>query len=66
MVLELKKHKRANEHQWATTEASDGSRSPRCAADCFCRQGLGSFGSRRLLDGLAALRRPTWAAAIEM
>ena len=55
-----------NEHPWATTEASDGSRPPWSAAAIgrfFCRQRLGGYGSRRLLDGLAPLRRPTRAAA---
>ena len=31
---------------------------PRLAADCFRRQRLGGYGSRRLLDGLAPPRRP--------
>ena len=31
-VLELKKLKRVNQHPWATTEASDGSRPLRSAA----------------------------------
>ena len=37
---------------------------PRLAADCFGRQGLGGYGSRPLLDGLAPPRRPTRAAAM--
>ena len=35
----------------------------RLAADCFCRQRMGGYGSRRFLDGLAPRRRPTRAAA---
>ena len=31
---------------------------PRLAADCFYRQRLEGYGSRRLLDGLAPPRRP--------
>ena len=65
-LKKLKKHKRVNEHPWATTEASDGSRPPRSAAASdrlFRRQRLGGYGSRRLLDGLAPPRRPTRAAA---
>ena len=36
---------------------------PRLAADCFGRQRLEGYGSRRLLDGLAPPRRPIRAAA---
>ena len=32
---------------------------PRLAADCFGRQRLGGYDSRRLLDGLVPPRRPT-------
>ena len=32
---------------------------PRLAADFFCRQRLGGYGSRRLLDGMVPPRRAT-------
>ena len=36
---------------------------PRLAGNCFGRQRLEGYDSRRLLDGLAPPRRPTRAAA---